>query len=70
MALRLGKDLKTESAIQAGLDLRKLAVALEVLRLLKLARQDQAEKWHATARGQTCRFGTVPNRERRTRKGL
>ncbi len=65
MALRLGKHFKTEIAIQAGLDLGKAAAALEALRRLKLARQDQTKKWHATVRGNTCSFGTIPNRERR-----
>jgi predicted transcriptional regulator len=65
IALRNGKVSKPEIAIQAKLALIRTATALGTLARLGLARQDQAKRWHTTARGKTCRFKTVPDRLRR-----
>jgi Mn-dependent DtxR family transcriptional regulator len=65
IALRHRKDSKTEIAIQAKLDLIKTAAGLGALARLRLAKQDQAKKWHTTASGKACRFETVPDRLRR-----
>jgi DNA-binding IclR family transcriptional regulator len=61
-ALRDGRDSKPKIAIHAKLYLSRTADALDKLVRLRLARQDQAGKWHATARGETCLFETVPDR--------
>ena len=65
VALRHRQGSKTEIAILAKLDLLKTAAAVRVLMRLGLARQDRTKAWHATARGKTCRFATVPGRQRR-----
>ncbi len=65
IALRNGKVSKPDIAIQAKLDLRKTTAALGALARLQLAKQDQAKKWHATARGKRIRFNTIPDRLRR-----
>lgn len=65
IALRHRKASKTEIAIQAKLDLIKTATALGTLARLGLAKQGRAKRWHTTARGNTCRFKTVPDRRRR-----
>ena len=65
IALRHRKVSKAEIAIQAKLDLIKTATALGALARLGLAKQDEAKRWHTTARGKTCRFETVPDRLRR-----
>ena len=65
IALRNGKVSKPEIAIQAKLDLIRTATALGTLARLGLAKQDQAKRWHTTARGKTCRFKTVLDRLRR-----
>ena len=65
IALRNGKVSKPEIAIQAKLDLIRTATALGTLARLGLAKQDQAKRWHTTARGKACRFKTVPDRLRR-----
>jgi Mn-dependent DtxR family transcriptional regulator len=65
IALRNGKVSKPDIAIQAKLDLRKTAAALGALARLQLAKQGQAKKWHATARGKRVRFKTIPDRPRR-----
>jgi len=65
IALRNGKVSKPEIAIQAKVDLGKTAAALGVLAWLQLARQGQAKKWHATARGKRIRFNVLPDRLRR-----
>jgi hypothetical protein len=61
----MAKNFKTEIAIQAGPDLVKTAAALDVLAGPELAKQGQTKTWHASARGKTCRFETVPDRLRR-----
>jgi predicted ArsR family transcriptional regulator len=65
IALRDSKAMKTGVAIQAKLDLIKTATALSALERLGLAKQGRAKRWHATARGKTCRFEVVPDRLRR-----
>jgi Mn-dependent DtxR family transcriptional regulator len=67
IALRHCKDSKTTIAIKSKLDLIKTATALGALARLGLAKQNQAKKWHATVRGGTCRYETVPDRPRRDR---
>src|ERR1700680_476271 len=51
VALRHRKDSKPKIAIHAKLDMIKTAVALATLARLRLAKQDQTKKWHATAHG-------------------
>src|SRR6516162_5331408 len=70
IALRRCKDSKTKIAIEAKLDLIKTATALGALGRLGLAKRNQVNKWHATARGKTCRYETVPDRLRRNRAVL
>ena len=67
IALRHCKDSKSKIAIEAKLDLIKTATALGALARLGLAKQNRAKKWHATARGKTCHYETVPDRPRRNR---
>jgi Mn-dependent DtxR family transcriptional regulator len=67
IALRRCKDSKSKIAIEAKLDLIKTATALGALARLGLAKRNQVNKWHATARGKTCRYETVPDRLRRNR---
>src|SRR6516162_5685759 len=62
IALRRCKDSKTKIAIEAKLDLIKTATALGALGRLGLAKRNQVNKSHATARGKTCRYYTVPDR--------
>ena len=68
IALRKGKVSKPEIAIQAKLDLIKTARALGTLARLRLAKQDQAKRWHTTTRGKTFRFKIIPDRLRRNRR--
>jgi len=65
IALRRRKDSQPKIAIEAKLDLKKTSTALHALTSLGLAKQAQTKKWHATARGKTARFKTVPDRARR-----
>ena len=65
IALRRRKDSQPKIAIEAKLDLKKTSTALQALTCLGLAKQAQTKKWHATARGKTARFKTVPDRARR-----
>jgi DNA-binding IclR family transcriptional regulator len=65
IALRIHKVSQPKIAVQAKLALAKTAAALRTLARLGLAQQDQTKSWHATARGKTCRFETVPERPRR-----
>ena len=67
IALRHCKDSKSKIAIEAKLDLIKTATALGALARLGLAKQNPAKKWHATARGRTCRYETLPDHPRRNR---
>jgi Mn-dependent DtxR family transcriptional regulator len=67
IALRHGNETKTSVAIAAKLDLTETATALEVLARLGLAKQNQAKRWHATARRKICRYNAVPDRLRRGR---
>ena len=55
--------------MEAKLDLTKAATALAVLARLGLAKQNEAKRWHATARGKICRYNAVPDRLRRDRDG-
>ena len=64
VVLRHCKGSKAEIAILAKLDLLKTAAALRVLMRLGLARLDRTKAWHTTARAETCRFDTVPDRPR------
>ena len=66
VALRHRKESKTEIAIQAELDLKKAATALEKLEELGLARRGEMNRWHPTGRGRNCRFKIVPDRIRRS----
>src|ERR1035437_549005 len=65
VALRFRKESKTEIAIQARLDLKKAAKALEALKELGLARRGEMNSWHPTGRGRNCRFKTIPDPIRR-----
>ena len=65
IALRRRKDTQPKIAIEAKLDLKKTSTALHALTSLGLAKQVQTKKWHATVRGKTARFKTVPDRARR-----
>ena len=65
IALRNGKVSRPEIAIHAKLDVAKTATTLGTLARLGLTKQDEAKRWHATTRGKTCRFRTVPDRLRR-----
>jgi len=64
-ALRRGMDSQSRIAIDAKLGLTKTTAALRTLAELGLAGRDQAKGWHATPRGETCRFDTVAERSRR-----
>src|SRR6266849_1207406 len=68
IALRHGRDAQSKIAIEAKLGLRKATAALRALAELGLAERDQAKGWHATPRGKTCSFNTVPDRP--PRRGL
>jgi DNA-binding IclR family transcriptional regulator len=63
-ALRIHKTSQSKIALEAKLALAKTSAALRTLARLGLAKQDQSKSWHATARGKTCRFETVPERPR------
>ena len=65
IALRRRKDTQPKIAIEAKLDLKKTSTVLHALTSLGLAKQAQTKKWHATVRGKTARFKTVPDRARR-----
>jgi len=65
IALRDHQGTKTDIALQARLDLRKTAIALERLEVLGLARRGEGHAWRATARGRIYHFKTVPDRPRR-----
>ena len=65
VALRLRKESKTEIAIQAKLNLKKAAMALDALKELGLAGRGEMNSWHPTGRGRNCRFKTIPDRIRR-----
>jgi predicted transcriptional regulator len=65
VALRSGKESKTDIAIQAKLDLQKAAKALEALMEFGLVRRGEMKSWHLTGRGTSCRFKTIPDRIRR-----
>jgi len=67
IALRHGNETKPSVAIAARLDVIKAATALTMLARLGLAKQNQAKRWHATARGKICRYNAVPDRLRRRR---
>jgi predicted transcriptional regulator len=65
IALRHGRDSQSKIAIGAKLGLTKTMAALRTLAELGLAERDPAKAWHATQRGRTCRFETIPERPRR-----
>jgi predicted ArsR family transcriptional regulator len=65
VALRIHKESQPKIAMEAKLALAKTAATLRTLARLGLAQQDQSKSWHATARGKTCRFETLPERSRR-----
>jgi DNA-binding MarR family transcriptional regulator len=65
VALRLSKGSKTEIAIQAKLDLKKVAMALDALKELGLAGRGEMNSWRPTGRGRNCRFKAIPDRIRR-----
>jgi Mn-dependent DtxR family transcriptional regulator len=67
IALRQGNETKPSVAIAAKLDLTRTATALGLLARLGLAKQNQAKRWHATARGKVRRYNAVPDRVRRGR---
>ena len=64
IALRHCKELKTEIAIEAKLDLIKATTALGALTRVGLAKQDPTKRWRATAPGKACCYETVPDRLR------
>ena len=64
-ALRHGKESQPKIAMEAKLALAKTAATLHALAKLGLAKRDRSKRWHATVRGKTCRFETVPDRPRR-----
>src|SRR6266704_561919 len=64
-ALQHHKTSKTEIAMQAKLDLRKTAIALDKLEELGLARRGETNTWRTTRRGRICRFEIVSDRVRR-----
>src|SRR6266699_845670 len=64
-ALNQGRQTKTEIALQAKLDLHRTVLALHKIAGLGLAKQDETNRWHATARARNCRFKAVPDRTRR-----
>ncbi len=59
------KSQRLDIAIQAKLDLKKAAKALEALKELGLAKRGEMNSWHFTGRGRNCRFKTIPDRIRR-----
>src|SRR5260370_14925470 len=65
IALRHGRDSQSKLAIAAKLSITKTTATLGALAKLGLAERNQAKAWHATRRGKTCRFDTVPDRPRR-----
>ena len=65
IALRHGRDSQSKIAIAAKLSITKATAVLRALAELGLAERDQAKAWHATPRGKTCRFDTVPDRPRK-----
>jgi DNA-binding IclR family transcriptional regulator len=65
IALRDQKKSQPKIAVEAKLAIKKTAAALRTLARLGLARQDGTKSWHATVRGNTCRFETVPEPPRR-----
>ena len=65
IALRHGRDSQSKIAIAAKLSITKAKAVLRALAELGLAERDQAKAWHATPRGKTRRFDTVPDRPRR-----
>ena len=64
-ALRLHKESKTQIALEAKLDLKKAAAALEKLQELGLAERGETNRWALTRRGKNCRFKTIPDKVRR-----
>jgi len=68
IALRGRTDSQPKIAIEAKLALAKTATALRALARLGLAEDDQTKRWHATLRGKTCHFETVPDRARRNNR--
>lgn len=65
IALRHCKESQPKIAMEAKLALAKTASVLRTLARLGLAKHDQTKRWHATVRGKTCRFKTLPDRPRR-----
>jgi predicted transcriptional regulator len=65
IALRNGRDSQSKVAIEAKLSITKATAVLRALAELGLAERNRAKAWHATPRGKTCRFDTVPHRPRR-----
>src|SRR5260370_6339019 len=65
IALRHGRDSQSKLAIAAKLSITKTTATLGALAKLGIAGRNQAKAWHATRRGKTCRFDTVPDRPRR-----
>src|SRR5260370_11967319 len=65
IALRHGRDSQSKLAIAAKLSTAKTTATLGALAKIGLAERNQAKAWHATRRGKTCRFDTVPDRPRR-----
>lgn len=65
IAVRHRKESQPKIAMEAKLALGNTATVLRSLARLGLAKRDQTKRWHATVRGKTCRFETVPDRPRR-----
>lgn len=64
-ALRDDIERKTQIAIATKLDLLKTSTALERLKSLGLAIQDEQKRWHPTKHGRSSSFKTFPDRMRR-----
>jgi DNA-binding IclR family transcriptional regulator len=64
IALRIRQGSQPKIALEAKLALARTATALRTLARLGLAKRDQLKRWHATLRGRTCPFETLPDRPR------
>jgi DNA-binding MarR family transcriptional regulator len=65
IALRHGNETQPRIAMEAKLTLAKTAAALRTLARLGIAKRSPTKRWHATGDGKSCRFETVPDRQRR-----
>jgi DNA-binding IclR family transcriptional regulator len=63
-ALRQGHETQPRIAVEAKLTLANTAATLRTVARLGVAERDSTKRWRATARGNVCRFETVPDRPR------